>query len=466
MLYFPQPLSALGQDWEDEIWATCVSSIGPNPVDVMKWFIKNYTIFDIDSTSFDAIRPQLDPFPFNFALLDRPNVIQLLQRLAYLCRCVIYLKNDTFYLKNLAYEDTPVDTITKDDILYETLTVEGTATEDLTTKYTATWKADYLNRQSLKFIIRYNTERYGLHAKTEDYFTYNTQGLVARVATFWTIREANSFKLVKFKTPIHKLNIETLDTVTIDLPEVANGPVNGIVESAAFNSNDFTIDFSVWVPVRLGEMVKYDFAYPGNLTTQQVWPTENDINTFRATSISANYNNSSGAISNDPFTGDQGNGYLAPSVTIGPHRSLSWGTGDIADVAAGPQTPIIITRINSDDIKPTLPPGQKPPGTTQYQYDVPAKPTTPVATSSGGNSTFPAFIRTIVGGGEYTADIFENGTDNPATQTGVTVFAVDIDTSDTDLAVDTPIMATKVSFTDPSSGQPTVQWYFQPAVWQ
>jgi len=465
VLYFPQPLSSLGQGWEDEVWATCVSSVGPNPVDVMRYFIDNYTIYDIDDTSFDAVRPQLDPFPFNFALLDRPNVIQLLQKLAYLCRCVVYLKNDTFYIKNLAYEDTPVDTITKDDILFGSLAIEGTPTEDLSTKYTANWQADYLNRQKLKFILRYNIEHYGLHDKTEDYFTYNTQGLVARVATFWTIREANSFKLVKFKTPISKLNIETLDTVTLDLPEVASSPINGLVESAAFDSNDFTIDFTVWVPVRLGEMTLYDFAYPGNLTTQQVWPTENDIDTFRATAVGADYNNSTGPITEDPFTGDSGNGFVAPSVTIGPHRPLSWGNPETSDTLAGPSTPVIVTKVDSTAIKPTQKPGQKPSGTTSYQYDMPKAPTTTTPATTGGNSTFPGFITAANGDGSYLVDVFEKGTDNTATQ-NVTAFAVDIDTTDGDLAIDTPVMVTKVQFIDPTDGQTQVtQWYFAAPVW-
>jgi hypothetical protein len=60
----------------------------------------------------------------------------LLEDIAYQAKCVIYLKEDTFHLLHLPATPTPVDTITEDDVMVDSLQVTCTATEDLVTKYT------------------------------------------------------------------------------------------------------------------------------------------------------------------------------------------------------------------------------------------------------------------------------------------------------------------------------------------
>src|SRR6185369_5945360 len=127
---------------------------------------------------------------------------------------------------------------------------------------------DYANNDKYKVILRWNINKYGLHEETYDYYIYNNEALVEKSATFWMIRRANVWKILRCKCFITKLKLETLDTARLNFAFnwIANVAVNGTVEKATFNSNDLSIDLDIWTPVRLGEMLPYGFAYPAGLT--------------------------------------------------------------------------------------------------------------------------------------------------------------------------------------------------------
>lgn len=95
-------------------------------------------------------------------------------------------------------------------------------------------------------------------------------------AEFWLVRKANTFKILKFKTALHKIRLESFDAVYIDIDPgiVAWGPVVGTVIKAIYNTNDKTIDVEVWLPIRFGEMEVYQFAEPYNVQTR--YPLVND----------------------------------------------------------------------------------------------------------------------------------------------------------------------------------------------
>ena len=98
--------------WSDQIYVTFQSSIGPNIVDILEYLIENYTDLTWDATSFNHCRTKLAPFPANFPLLDRKNVLQVLKDIAFQCRCAVWIENEVVYLTYLPEPPTPVDTIT------------------------------------------------------------------------------------------------------------------------------------------------------------------------------------------------------------------------------------------------------------------------------------------------------------------------------------------------------------------
>lgn len=263
-----KPLSTIeDQGWSDDIYVTFHSSVGPNIVDILIYIINNYTDLTWDPTSFGIAWTKLGPFPANFPVLDRKNTLDLLREIAFQARCALWLSNGVFYIKYLPDDPTSVDTLTVSDIENKSVSVELTPTEDLVTKLTVTWRLSWAPKDPEKIILRNNVDKYGIKKRDEFIYIYNQPDIVLKVATFWLIRWSNTWKKLRFSTFLNKLALETFDAITLDLPAyVASSAVKAIVENATYNSNDQMVDFECWVPVRSGEMVQYQFAWPAALT--------------------------------------------------------------------------------------------------------------------------------------------------------------------------------------------------------
>jgi hypothetical protein len=472
MLIVPSPLSSLtdatGKNlgWSDDLYVSCMSPVGPNAVDIITWLIQTYTSHTIDATSFTSVRIDVDPYPMHFALTSRPNVIALVQDIAYQARCIVWLQNNVFHIKFLSKKDSSVATITEADIIEQTLEVSYTETEDLTTKVKASWKADYYQRQSNLVILRYNIAFYGLHEQSKEYYCYNMQQLVEKASVFWLIRDSNTYKKVTCKVPIKFLNIETLDTVTLNFahPYIANTAIDCIVESAVVDTADYTISLSLWVPVRAGEMTEYLFAFPSGLSIQYYWPTETDVSIGRAGSghdvpLTNNVRLPvSGKTEVDkPFTGDSGNG---GSVHVS-RRPLTYGPDPTYFSDQNNVAPEIVQRIDSTQLRGTA--AAQPSGTSRYQLprsrvtNVPFNP-------SNFTTVFPCKISNGgPGKGPYEIKVYLQGIENDPT-TVREAMCLQLDSEDT-IETDNWLFVNRVVFTT-NTGSTVVKWYLQPPVWQ
>jgi hypothetical protein len=283
-----KPLSSItDQGWSDDLDVTFESSVGPDTVEILKYLIANYTDLTWDATSFNHVQEKLQPFPANFPILDRKNTIQVLQEIAFQARCAIWINNGVFYLKYLPEEPTPAGTITVSDIDAERgIEVELTGTEDIVTKMKVQWRLSWADisdqpkdKAEKTILLRHNVAKYGTQEQEYDFYIYNQPDIVYKCATFWLIRKSNTWKRVKFKTFLNKLNLETFDAVTLDFDQlyVANGPVLAIVEKANYNSAENCVDFACLVPVAAGTMEQYHFFWPAALPQTDTWPPANEI---------------------------------------------------------------------------------------------------------------------------------------------------------------------------------------------
>ena len=283
-----KPLSSItDQGWSDDLYVTFESNIGPDTVEILKYLIASYTDLDWDEESFDHVQEKLEPFPANFPILDRKNTIQVLQEIAFQARCALWISNGVFYLKYLPEEPTSADTITVSDIDAERgIEVELTRTEDIVTKMKVKWRLSWADisdqpkdKAEKTIILRHNVAKYGTQEQEYDFYIYNQPDIVYKCATFWLIRKSNTWKRIKFKTFLNKLNLETFDAVTLDFANhyVANGPVSAIVEKANYNSADNCVDFECLVPVVAGKMEQYHFFWPAALPESDTWPPADEI---------------------------------------------------------------------------------------------------------------------------------------------------------------------------------------------
>jgi hypothetical protein len=279
LVVFSRPMSARDETLEDQCYITQESEIGPNTVDEMIWLIETYTEHDWDEETFNRVRGQLELYPSHFAKLDRPNIIQMLEEMAFQARCAIWLNNGVFYIKYLPIEEDAVDTISEDNIDQGTLALKTTSTEELVTKLVATWSDDYAQEQKNEIIYRHNVKKYGTRERSIDFYIYNLEDLVTKSAGFWLIRMANIWKTLSFDCYVEKLIVETFDTVTMsfDQPFFSNTDAKCLVQDVSYDSSNAILTMDVWTPVRFGEMEPYLFSTPSQISATFEYPEDIDF---------------------------------------------------------------------------------------------------------------------------------------------------------------------------------------------
>ena len=353
---FQRPLSSedldSGGGWTDDIFVTQVSSVGPNTVDIIEWIIDTYTSYSKDSTSFTAVNAELEKYPMHFALTTRPNILNILQDLAQKSRCALWQKLDTFYIKYLAAEPTSIATITEDDVLADdsgkgTMEITLTPTEDLVTKLTCKWRRDYSLDDDYTLILRHNVKKYGTHAREEDYYPYGHLDLVRKSATFWLIRWANTWKRVNLSVSLEFLKLEPFDTVTLNLPDVADTTFLAIVEKATLDTSGKQINLELWTPIRAGESTPYDFAWPANIAQRALFPNKQAKNAGQA---------GSGTEPNFSTVSPPGHPLTSPNAGVFSGFSLSCNGAPVTSSVTGECRQDHGDRNPSDtgDVKPTV----------------------------------------------------------------------------------------------------------------
>ena len=258
-----------GEGWEDQIYVTMTSPEGPNTSLICQYLINRYSDYGIDSTSFDETETFLANYPSNFAILQKKPLLSTLEDIAFQCRCVIYVSDTTLFMKYLAKLGASVKTMDGSNIIEGTVTVEYTTTEDLVTKLTGLWKPNYQDLDELyelrplrRVTLENNVDLYKIHEAEREFWIYNIRSLVEKSVKFWLIRWSNTWKRVRFSTTLDGLEVETQDTVTLNLVGVvADAPLDVISESITYDSTELRLDFDLWTPVRAGEMTPFDLAF-------------------------------------------------------------------------------------------------------------------------------------------------------------------------------------------------------------
>lgn len=267
------PLSFYDEEkWEETLYVSIESSVGPRIVDILKHIIETYTDKTWDATSFNAVETRFgDLYPANFALFDRKNAVNVLQEIAWQARCAIFEVGGIYHLKYLSEAPVVDKTITESDVESNSFKCLLTETENLTTKFVALWRENYLSGvKGNKIILRNNTIKYGVQQQEFDFYIFNIRDLVEKSATFWTIRYSNTWKSVQFKTFFTHLDLESYDTLDLNFitPLFANNGVRGVLESIQIDTDSKSFICNMWLPVRAGEMGEYEFAWPGDATAE------------------------------------------------------------------------------------------------------------------------------------------------------------------------------------------------------
>lgn len=250
--------------WSVQIYVSLKSSVGPNVVDILEHIITVYTDFSVDATSFTAVKAIMEPLPNHFALLKRQNVLTQLHEIAWQSCLQLDLVNDVFYLRYLPSEPDTIGSVDDDKIIAKRLTFNETV--DLVTKMDITWRENYLPDSDLKFILRHNILKYGLHEQAYDWYAYTDRDLIIRAATYWLLRYSNTWKFLQCETPLATMEWDIGDGLLLD-------DIASIISQADYDFDAHTISYTLWRPVRSGETEQYQFAWPADLDENTEFPT-------------------------------------------------------------------------------------------------------------------------------------------------------------------------------------------------
>lgn len=279
-LVMEKALGLIDDDWDDQIYVSFTSSVGPNPCDIIEWLIEKYTDLSVDPTTFAAVKTKLTNYPTNFYLLDRKDVYEVITDIAYQSRCSVFVRNDVMYITYLSEEPTSVRTLTESDILNESFVDSLSETEDVYTTHKITWQpagAAVVDDEDAerKLVLKYNVKKYGTVEDDYDYYCLNEFSLVQKTGTFWLIRKANSWRKVQFNTPIRNLDLDIGDCFTLDI-DYFGDPIKCVIEAIQYNSEDETVFISAWTPIRSGETSEFYWAWPAYKPAVAVWPLPGD----------------------------------------------------------------------------------------------------------------------------------------------------------------------------------------------
>ena len=256
-----KPLSTIeDQGWEDQIYVSFESTIGPNPVDILEYIIDNYTDLTYDSTSFDAVKTSLTNLGNNMAILDRRNTVDLIRDIAFLNRCAVWVSNGVFYLKYLPLEPASDLTITTADFRFRIHRSEhcrygglghkvrgGVATERGGGRTTEDHPAEQRLqvRDEGRDVRLVHTQPTGHYSK------------VSHVLDDSHVQLVEAYQLQTDSCIYCSWKPSTLST--LDMPDyVASSAVKSVVEDARYDSNSQSVKVTCLVPVRTGEMEPYE----------------------------------------------------------------------------------------------------------------------------------------------------------------------------------------------------------------
>jgi hypothetical protein len=275
-LQFDRKLSDIPDEkWDDDVYVSFESNFGPNPVNIIKYLIDTYTEYTYDVASFGSVEASLANYPASFVVRDRQSVFELIKEIAYQFRCAVTIRAGVVYLTYLSKEPTSIRSITASEILRSSFSVSTTPTEDIFTKHIISWQATeakiYANQDvEEKFTLKHNVGRFGTNTTEKDYFTQNTFKTIEKSATFWMIRDANSWKYVEFETPIKHLDLDVYDCITVSHPGFP--ATKCVIESLNVNFDSNTIKFRCWTPILAGTNSPYVWAWPALLPAVGLFP--------------------------------------------------------------------------------------------------------------------------------------------------------------------------------------------------
>lgn len=255
-LEFATPLEEYeNEGWEGDVFVSLRSSIGTNTAYIIKWLVETYSNLIIDDETFDEVATKLGIYPANFAVFDQPNVLKLIEEIAWQARCALVIRNgivSIIYLSELIAAGITLD---ESNIELKSLTLGFSETDDIITKLIGNYVVDYSGmKESIRRVVyKNNIDAFNLVEEEREFFIYNNGDLVKLSTYFWGYRYSNSWRKAAFKTFLDTLAFEPFDTIEHDIAILSTNTVRGIIEDTSHDSDEHSITIKTELASKAGD---------------------------------------------------------------------------------------------------------------------------------------------------------------------------------------------------------------------
>lgn len=279
-VHLTRPLSSYAEEnWDSQVYATFQSTIESNPVDVIEWIAERYTDLTIDDTSFNIARARiLNKYPCNYYYAEKRDVFSVITQIAYEARCALSVTDGLLKITYLPYEPDSLRTLTDADVVAKSLSFSLTDTEDLITSSQVTYKirgAPNFDTEPEDFslTVEKNVSKYGTFTSSRTYDTITNEAQALKTATFWSIRDSETYKLVELSVTLEHADLEVFDCVTLNVSGFPNTKAE--VREVTIEPETGVVRLKLWTPILSGTDEPYFFAWPANIPAGIPYPTNN-----------------------------------------------------------------------------------------------------------------------------------------------------------------------------------------------
>jgi hypothetical protein len=251
------PLSSLlNEFWDDQLYVSYTSAIGPSLSSILQFLIMTYTNF-----SYSSGLNSLAGFNCSFATVEQKDVMTQIKELCFQCNTAVWLSEGVFHFLYLPGAPSPAQSIGLSDVIADTLEIGITTTENIITKIKASWFFTYEFDTRNYYTARYNDFRYGVHELDVDYYAFQDLQAIAQSVLFWLYRKGNTWKRLKFSVPLKYISLQIFDVVTLNSDVVnlyklgrPNQSVLASVVGLSLNPDTFLFDLELELPIYVGSL--------------------------------------------------------------------------------------------------------------------------------------------------------------------------------------------------------------------
>lgn len=262
-----QPLSTLrNQGWEDDLYVSYSSSVGPNFQDIMNFLISNYTIFSANPNTLASI----PVFQCSFVLQEQKDVMQVIKEICYQCNTAVWLYQNVFYFNYMPDFNGTSMNVSLSNILQDSVEISISPTENIVTNMKGAWQPNYQYDIKNYVVIRYNDNIYGTFPLETDFYCFQDPTSVRTAMANWIYRKGNIWKRIKISVPMPYIQLDIFDNVLLGADVVnlyqlgpvgtlSDGSIGGVggaiaasVIGMSFNPTNWTVGLELELPVYVG----------------------------------------------------------------------------------------------------------------------------------------------------------------------------------------------------------------------